>query len=136
MTFQHGGGLPVFLHEVREILDIAVAVRFDDRAVKIELHVKLDAHRLGCGLRFLGRHRLDGFNHRDRLLLGAVCPAIGRRDTTADHGAPTGIGGAFDRTKRGTRDAANRGTGRPILLLHARATGQERGHYNHGYCCP
>ena len=49
MTFNHGGGLWVLLHEVSQVLDIAIAFFFNAGFVEVELNVQLNAnqfHRL------------------------------------------------------------------------------------------
>ncbi len=138
MAFQYGGGLAIFFHEIGQVLDVAVAVLLDHVAVEVELDVQFDAHRRGSRFRLrlgLG-HRLDRFHDRDGFLFHAVGPTIGRRDATTDQRTPTGVGAAFDGPQRGTSHATYSRTGRPVLLLHACTTGQERGHDNNGYCCP
>ncbi|RMP20905.1 hypothetical protein ALQ08_05073 [Pseudomonas syringae pv. delphinii] len=44
VTFNSGGGLWVLLHEVSEVLDVAHAVRLDNRLVEVELHVQLNTN--------------------------------------------------------------------------------------------
>ncbi len=138
MAFQYGSGLAILLHEIGQVLYVAVAVRLDHSAVEVELDVQLDAHRRSSGLRFrLGlRHRLDRFNDRHGFLFHAVGPTIGRCDATTDQRTPTSVAAAFDGPQRGTGHATYGCTGRPVLLLHACTTCQERGHDNNGYCCP
>ncbi|RMN81507.1 hypothetical protein ALQ53_04621 [Pseudomonas cannabina] len=44
VTFNSGGGGWVLLHEVSKVLDVAVAVRLDDRLVEVELDVQLNTN--------------------------------------------------------------------------------------------
>ncbi len=47
VTFNGGGGLWVLLHEVSQVLDVAVAVWLDDRLVEVELDVQLNTYDFG-----------------------------------------------------------------------------------------
>ncbi len=86
MTFNHGGGLRVLLHEVSEVLDVAVAFFADARLVEIELDVQFDTHdfrsrfRLGVDDRSRSRFRsrLNGCD-----LTGAATEV--QADTNASH---------------------------------------------------
>ena len=44
MTFNSGGGGWVLLHEVSQVLDVAVAVWLDNRLVEVELNVQLNTN--------------------------------------------------------------------------------------------
>ncbi|CAI8781467.1 Secreted protein [Pseudomonas brassicacearum] len=44
VTFNSGAGGWVLLHEVSQVLDVAVAVRLDNRLVEVELHVQLNTY--------------------------------------------------------------------------------------------
>ena len=46
VTFNHGGGLWVLLHEVSQVFHVAVAVRLNNGLVEVELNVQLNTNNL------------------------------------------------------------------------------------------
>src|SRR5690606_16365636 len=80
VTFNNGAGLRVLLHEVSQVLDVAVAFFTDTGLVEVELHVQLDTNGFRSRL-WLGIHDWCWCWLRSRLDLGNLTGAAAEVQT-------------------------------------------------------